>query len=226
MDRSVRLVLPKMMVRKLEGAGVYCQTWVTAEKQARADRWVLRGVESGGSTKEVGRYISFFAPDGERLPWLQKMDRVGCNGVHAVLVGAELVSVEMARIGQTYELLIVRHTLGALSAAKKPPIESTVLFRGVDGQLSEELRKQGLAPEFFSRSGEVKPIPEAFCEAVKLVTAAVACLNCKHSHGLVERLVRVTSPIVLPDWKHSLAADSSPPGSEVESAVGSVRKNQ
>ena len=100
MDRSVRLVLPKMMVRKLEGAGVYCQTWVTAEKQSRVDRWVLRGVESGGSTKEVGRYISFFAPDGKRLPWLQKMDRVGSNGVHAVLVGAELVSVEMARIGQ------------------------------------------------------------------------------------------------------------------------------
>mgnify|MGYP000644214903 CR=1 FL=1 len=35
----------------------------------------------------------------------------------------------------------------------------------------------------------------------------------------------VTSPIVLPDWKHSLAADSSTPGSEAESAVGSVRDN-
>jgi len=196
MDRSVRLVLPKMMLRKLEGAGVYCQTWVTVEKQTRADRWVLRGVESGGSTKEVGRYISFFAPDGRRLPWLQKMDRVGSNGVHAVLVGAELVSVEMARIGQTYELLIVRYAPGALTGAKKPQLESTVLFRGVDGQLSEELRKQGLAPEFFSRSGEVKPIPEAFGEAVKLVTAGVTCLNCKHSHGLVERLSRDAEQVV------------------------------
>ena len=140
------------------------------------------------------------------------MDRVGSNGVHAVLVGAELVGVEMARIGQTYELLIVRYTLGALSPAKKPSIDATVLFRGVDGQLSEELRKQGLVPEFFSRSGEVKPIPEAFCEAAKLVTAGVACLNCKHSHGLVERLVRVTSPIVLPDWKRSFATDASAAG--------------
>jgi len=189
MDRSVRLVLSKMMIRKLEGAGVYCQTWVTVEKQTRANRWVLRGVESGGSTKEVGRYISFFAPDGKRLPWLQKMDRVGSNGVHAVLVDAELVGVEMARIGQTYELLIVRYTLGALSPAKKPSIESTVVFRGIDGQLSEELRKQGLAPEYFSRSGEVRPIPEAFCDAVKLVTAGVSCLNCRHSHGLIERRV-------------------------------------
>ena len=190
MDRSVRLVLPKLMVRKLEGAGVYCQTWVTAEKQAGANRWVLRGLESGGSTKEVGRYISFFAPDGRRLPWLQKVDRVGSNGVHAVLVGAELVSVEMARIGETYELLIVRHAVGVPVPAKKPPVESIVLFRGVDGQLSEELRKQGLVPEFFSRSGEVKPIPEAFCEPVKLVTAGATCLNCKHSHGLVERLAQ------------------------------------
>jgi len=189
MERSVRLVLPKMMVQKLESAGVYCQTWVTAERQVRADRWVLRGVESGGSTREVGRYISFFSPDGRRLPWLQKMDRVGSNGVHAVLVGAALVSVEMARIEQTYELLIVRYTLGAPGAAKKPPIISTVVFRGIDGQLSEELRKQGLAPEFFSRSGEVRPIPEAFCDAVKLVTAAVSCLNCRHSHGLIERRV-------------------------------------
>ena len=189
MDRSVRLVLPKMMVRKLEGAGVYCQTWVTAERQARADRWVLRGVESGGSTREVGRYISFFSPDGGRLPWLQKMDRVGSNGVHAVLVGTELVSVEMARIEETYELLIVQYKLGAAGPAKKPPIESKLVFRGIDGQLSEELRKQGLAPEFFSRSGEVRPIPEAFCDAVKLVTAAVACLNCRHCHGLIERRV-------------------------------------
>ena len=62
---------------------------------------------------------------------------------------------------------------------------------------SQELRKQGLAPEFFSRSGEVKPIPEAFCEAVKLVTAGVACVNCKHSHGLVERPVREGAEAVL-----------------------------
>lgn len=189
MDRSVRLVLPRMMVRKLESAGVYCQTWVTVEKQARAGRWVLRGVESGGSTREVGRYISFFAPDGGRLPWLQKMDRIGSNGVHAVLVGDELVSVEMARIEQTYELLIVRYKLGGAGPAKKPPIESKVVFRGIDGQLSEERRKQGLAPEFFSRSGEVRPIPELFCDAVKLVAAGVSCRNCRHCHGLIERRV-------------------------------------
>jgi len=184
---STRLVLPKPVMRRLETAGVYCQTWVTAERQARADRWVLRGVESGGSTKEVGRYISFFSPDGTRLAWLQKLDRIGANGVHASVVAPELTSVEMARIDQTYQLLITQHRLGKGAAGKKPPVESRVLFRGIDGQLSQELLTQGLAPEFFTRGGEVKPVPEKFAEAVRLVTAAVGCPNCRHCHGLIEK---------------------------------------
>ncbi|MGH9631992.1 MAG: hypothetical protein ACRD7E_27115 [Bryobacteraceae bacterium] len=184
---TFRLVVPKQMLKQLESGGIYCQTWVTAEKQARADRWVLRGVESGGSTKEVGRYVSFFAPDGKRLAWLQRLDRIGSNGVHAVVVAPELVSVEMARIGQTYQLLIVRHRMGRMQK-KRPEVEAFVLFRGVDGQLSEELCAQGLAPEFFTRSGEIKPIPAAFSVAVKLVSNGVSCVNCKHCHGLVERI--------------------------------------
>jgi hypothetical protein len=184
---TFRLVVPKQMLKQLESGGIYCQTWVTAEKQTRADRWVLRGVESGGGTKEVGRYISFFALDGMRLAWLQRLDRIGSNGVHAVVVAPELVSVEMARIGQTYQLLIVRHRIGRMQK-KRPEVESAVLFRGVDGQLPEELRTQGLAPEFFTRSGEVKPIPVAFTDAVKLVSSGVSCVNCKHCHGLGERI--------------------------------------
>jgi hypothetical protein len=174
------------MLKQLESGGIYCQTWVTAEKQARADRWVLRGVESGGSTEEVGRYISFFALDGKRLAWLQKLDRIGSNGVHAVVVAPELVSVEMARIGQTYQLLILRHRIGQMQK-KRPEVESAVLFRGVDGQLAEELREQGLSPEFFTRGGEVKPIPATFSEAVRLVSAGTSCANCKHCHGLMAR---------------------------------------
>jgi hypothetical protein len=181
-----RLVLPKAVMRRLESAGVYCQTWVTVEKQARAGRWVLRGVESGGSSKDIGRYISFFSPDGARLNWLQRLDRIGFNGVHAVVVAPELLSVEMARIEQTYQLLIARHRIGVCQA-QKPPIESVVVLRGIDGQLPQELLRQGLAPEFFTRGGEVKPIPEEFADAVKAATAGVACVNCRHCHGLIER---------------------------------------
>ncbi len=184
-----RLVLPKSMMQRLEASGVYCQTWVTAERQSRCDRWVVRGVESGGSTRELGRYISFFAGDGRRLPWLQKLDRIGSNGVHAVVVAAALTSVEMSRIGSTYQLLVAKHRLGNDAAGKRPRVESTVIFRGVDGQLPPDLLKQGFAPEFFSRGGEVKPVPEWLVEAVKAVTAGVSCVNCRHCHGLVERAI-------------------------------------
>lgn len=185
--RTPRLVLPKPFLRRLEGAGIYCQTWVTAERQARTGHWVLRAVESGGASKDIGRYIGFFAMSGDRLPWLQRLDRITASGVHAVTVAEELLSVEMARCDQTYQLLIAAHRLGPMQELKRPPVLSTVVYRGVDGQLSPELRQQGLTPEFFSRSGEVRPIPERYVEAVRLVTAGVTCINCRHAHALVER---------------------------------------
>ena len=186
MANEPRLVLPKPMLSKLAGLGIYCQTWVTAERQERARRWVLRGVESGGSVKEFGRYVSFFASDGSRLRWMQKADRIGANGVHAIVVGEVLIGVEMARVDETYQLVIVRHQLGKPKAeGKRPPVDSAVMFRGVDGQLTEKLRKQGLAPAFLTRSGEVKPILGNLLDAVKIVTAGVACVNCRHVHGLI-----------------------------------------
>lgn len=192
---TARLVLPQPLLRRLESAGVYCQTWVTAEKQARSDRWVLRAIESGGSTRDLGRYIGFFGENGECLGWLQKLDRITPNGVHAVVVAESLVSVEMARVDQTYQLLITSHRLGKSEVGKRPPVVPSVLFRGIDGQLPAELRQQGLAPEFFSRAGEVKPIPERYAEPVRLVTAGVTCVNCRHCHGLIERK---GSPAVIP----------------------------
>ena len=186
MAKESRLVLPKPMMSKLASLGIYCQTWVTAERQDRAKRWVLRGVESGGSAKEFGRYISFFAPDGSRIEWLQKADRIGANGVHAVVIGETLVGVEMARLDETYQLVISRHQLGKpKTEGKRPPVESSIIFRGVDGQLSERLRTQGLAPAFLTRGGEVRAIPGEFLEAAKLVAAGASCVNCRHVHGLV-----------------------------------------
>jgi hypothetical protein len=92
----------------------------------------------------------------------------------------------MARVDETYQLVISRHQLGKpKTEGKRPPVESSVVFRGVDGQLSEKLRQQGLAPAFLTRSGEVKAVPVAFLEAVKIVTAGVSCSNCRHVHGLV-----------------------------------------
>lgn len=182
-----RLVLPQPVVRRLETAGIYCQTWVTIERQARADRWVLRGVESGGSAKDLGRYIAFFDAEGKRIGWLQRLDRITANGVHAVVVADSLLAVEMARVDQTYQLLIATHRIGKSEGGKRPPLISTVIYRGIDGQLPQELRKQGLTPEFFTRAGEVKPLPENFAEAVRLVTTGVSCINCRHCHALMDK---------------------------------------
>ena len=54
--------------------------------------------------------------------------------------------------------------------------------------ISEFRLKQGLAPEFFTRGGEVKPIPKEFGAAVKAVTTGVSCVNCRHCHGLIDKL--------------------------------------
>ncbi len=180
-----RLVLPKPMLRRLDSAGIYCQTWVSVERQERADRWVLRGVESGGASRDIGRYISFFSPEGGKVAWLQKLDRVGGNGAHAVVVAPELVSVEVARVEQTYQLLVAHHKVGKSEPSRRPKVTASILFRGIDGHLAPELLKQGLTPEFFTRGGEVRPIPAAFREAVRLVVAGATCRNCRHSHGLV-----------------------------------------
>ena len=195
MANESRLVLPKPLLTRLNSLGIYCQTWVTAERQDRAKRWVLRGVESGGSAKEFGRYISFFATNGSRIEWLQKADRIGANGVHAIVIGEVLIGVEMARVEDTYQLMIARYEIGKPKVeGKRPPVESSVLFRGMDGQLPEKLRKQGLAPAFLTRSGEVKVVPSEYLEAVKLVAAGVSCANCKHVHGLVSGTLAVVEP--------------------------------
>ena len=39
-----------------------------------------------------------------------------------------------------------------------------------------------LAPVFYSRAGEVLPLPPPFEEAIRKTTAAVCCLGCKHTH--------------------------------------------
>jgi hypothetical protein len=40
----------------------------------------------------------------------------------------------------------------------------------------------------------VRPVPEKFAAAVRLVTAAVGCINCRHCHGLIEKPLVVDEP--------------------------------
>src|ERR1700720_2496017 len=85
------LRLPAITLKHLRSTGVYCQPTVSIEHQHLAKMCVLRGVESGGAVADLGAYSSFVAEDGKALSWLQRVDNIGVNGVHAIMVAPVLV---------------------------------------------------------------------------------------------------------------------------------------
>jgi hypothetical protein len=184
------LILPRRVRRRLHEVGIYARPDVSLEHQHLANRYVVRGVESGGAIAEMGRYVTFAGENGEPLAYLQPIDTLGVNGVHAVVVAPFLVRIELFRAGRTYQLLITKHRPGPRENGKRPPLESTILFRGVNGFLDLEPwgrdreLAESLLPRFWSRSGEVLEIPAAFEAAVRAATKGACCIGCSHAHYL------------------------------------------
>src|SRR5580765_4017503 len=79
------LRLPAMTLKSLKTTGIYCQPSVSIEHQHLAGRYVLRGVESGGAVADLGAYCSFVDENGHPISWLQRVDSIAVNGVHAVV---------------------------------------------------------------------------------------------------------------------------------------------
>jgi hypothetical protein len=185
------LILPRRVRRRLDEVAIHARPDVGLEHQHLANRYVVRGVESGGAIAEMGRYVTFAGENGEPLAYLQPIDTLGVNGVHAVVVAPVLIRIELFRAGRTYQLLITKHQPGQCENGRRPLLESTILFRGVNGFLDLELsgRDLGLAepslPQFWSRSGEEVPIPTKFEAAVRASAKAVLCFGCSHAHYLV-----------------------------------------
>ena len=185
------LNLPRRAVRRLAQVGIFAKPDVSLEHQHLARRYVIRGVESGGAVEEIGRYVSFAGEQGEPLAYLHPIDAIGVNGLHAVVVAPILVRVEMFRAGRTCELLITKHWPSHAEPGKRPTLASSLLFRGVHGQLEIELVKNGgdltsaRLPVFYSRGGEPIEVPEAFRAAVEAVTRGTLCVGCEHGHYLV-----------------------------------------
>jgi len=177
------LTLPRNVLRRLDRIGIFAQCHVSLEHQHLARRYVVRGIESGGAASEIGRYVTFCGSDGERLPYLHPIDAVGVNGVHAVVIAPTLVRIELFRTGRTCQLLITRHELGKVEHGKRPPLENTVLFRGVNGFLQSGEGDTALL-RFWSRSGEEREIPPLFVAAVQAATHGASCLGCSHAHFL------------------------------------------
>jgi hypothetical protein len=183
-------MLPKRVRRRLDEVGIYARPDVSLEHQHLANRYVVRGVESGGAVAEMGRYVTFAGENGEPLAYLQSIDTLGVNGTHAVVVARVLVRIELFRASRTYQLLITKHQPGPRENGRRPPLDSTILFRGVNGFLDLELwgrdreSAESVIPQFWSRSGEVLEIPKEFVAAVRAATKGVCCIGCAHTHYL------------------------------------------
>jgi len=188
------LRLPQIILKRLRDAGIYCQPTVSVEHQHLAKKYVIRGVESGGAIPDLGAYSSFVGERGEPLAWLQRVDSIAVNGVHAIVVAPVLIRLEMLRIERTYDLLITRHSLANSAGNARPRLESAVLFYGRRGSLEVELWGDDVAfrdtvcPIFYTRAGERVVLPNDFQDAATRITSAVCCLGCRHCHLLGPRL--------------------------------------
>lgn len=189
------LRLPQIVLNRLRGAGIYCQPTVSIEYQNLAKKYVVRGVESGGAVADLGAYASFVSDRGEPLPWLQRVDSIGLNGVHAIAVAPVVVRLEMLRIERTYDLLITRHSLPRTAGNQRPSLVSSILFYGRRGSLEMELWGKdvgfcgAVSPVFYNRAGESLSPPLGFEDAILRITAAVCCVGCRHAHLLRPRVI-------------------------------------
>ena len=184
------LPLARRAVRMLKDRGIYAHSVVSVEHQQLAQRYVLRGLESGGSAGDVGRYVTFADEDGQPLEYLHPVEAIGVNGLHAVVISAAFVRVDMLRKGRTYELLITRHSLSSVTDGRRPQLETGVLFRGIHGRLELDLSGKDKAqagnvvPTFYSLAGEMIAIPEKFLPLIRATTKGVNCIGCTHAHYL------------------------------------------
>ena len=187
---SAGLPLARRGVRMLKDRGIYAHSVVSVEHQQLAQRYVLRGLESGGSAGDVGRYVTFADEDGQPLECLHPVEAMGVNGLHAVVISTEIVRADMLRKGRTYELLLTRHSLSSVTDGQRPQLGTGILFRGIHGRLELDLNGKdktqagNVVPTFYSLAGEVIAIPEKFLPLVRAATKGVNCIGCTHAHYL------------------------------------------
>ena len=184
-----RLRLSSAALKAMQRAGMYCQPTISIEFQTRTNRYLIRGVESGGAVPGCGAYCAFADEHGASPEIIQPIANVGVNGVHAASLAPVFVRVHiMFRSERHYELLLTRHSLGSIPGKARPALHNSVLFHSKYGVLDMELwgnqsKLRGvIAPTFYSRSGEQISAPDCFHDVIVQVTAGVCCVGCRHSH--------------------------------------------
>jgi len=209
------LPLPRRAVRVLKDRGILAHALVSIEHQQLAQRYVVRGLESGGSVGDVGRYVTFADEEGQQLEYLHPVEAIGMNGLHAVVISLALVRANMLRKGRTYELLISRHSLSSAENGHRPQSETEVLFRGIHGRVELDLcgkdkaQASSVVPTFYSLAGEPTAIPDKFLALVRAATKGVNCIGCSHAHYLRKARHRPVG-----DWA----------GNETAAAMGALER--
>jgi hypothetical protein len=182
------LRLSPTVTNRLKKVGIYARPQLSLEHQGIAKRYVVRGIESGGAVEELGYYVAFAGENGEPLAWLQTLDSLAVNGLHAVVLAPVLTRIEMLRIGRNYELSITRHRPVSAEAGRRPKLKADEVFAGVHGYLALELWSKDkelrgfVKPQFFTRSGEDIALPPEFEAAITAATHGATCVGCSHPH--------------------------------------------
>ena len=209
------LPLPRRAVRALKDRGIYAHSLLSVEYQQLAQRYVIRGLESGGSAGDVGRYVTFADEDGEPLEYLHPVETIAVNGLHAVVISHSMLRGDMLRKGRTYELLITRHGLSLANDGRKPKLDCEIVFRGIHGRLELDLNRKDKAqagrvePTFYSLAGEESVIPEKFLALIRAATRGANCSGCTHMHYL-RKPRPLGSPGLNNSAKHDLADTEMP----------------
>jgi hypothetical protein len=184
------LPLSRRAVRVLKDRGIFAHSLISIEHQQLAQRYVVRGLESGGSAGDVGRYVTFAGDDGQPLEYLHPVEAIGVNGLHAVVISTAIMRADMLRKGRTCELLITRHWLTSVTDGQRPQLGTEILFRGVHGRFEVDLSGKDKAqagnvvPTFYSLAGEAIAIPGKFLPLVRATTKGANCMGCTHAHYL------------------------------------------
>jgi hypothetical protein len=184
------LRLPHAALKLLREAGIYCVPAVSIDWQKVPDTYVIRGRESGGAVAQMGAYCGFVRETGDAMEWLDRMEAVGRNGFHALVVAPQFARVQVFRNERSYDLLITRHRLVPRAGRRRPLLENTILFHGVRGTLPAQARCAGapsrndLLPAFDDGFGAAVTVPEKFEDAARRAIAGAHCVGCHHSHLL------------------------------------------
>src|SRR5215471_13266427 len=133
------LRLPSAGLNGLQRAGIYCQPAISIEFQQSSERYLLRGVESGGAVPRIGAYCGFLDSSGGSLSTVLPVNAIGVNGLHAALLSMGLIRIQMFRAEIAYELLITAHRLVRVEGKQRPSLHNSILFHGRHGRLDMEL---------------------------------------------------------------------------------------